>query len=52
MAKRAITQMATALNPVSTFMDGDQYALAALSEDHKEAVAAFREKRAPRFTGL
>jgi enoyl-CoA hydratase/carnithine racemase len=51
MAKRAITQMATALNPVSTFMDGDQYALAALSEDHKEAVAAFREKRAPRFTG-
>jgi enoyl-CoA hydratase/carnithine racemase len=51
MAKRAITQTATALNPVATFMDGDQYALAALSEDHKEAVAAFREKRAPRFTG-
>ena len=51
MAKRAITQMATALNSVATFMDGDQYALAALSDDHKEAVAAFREKRKPRFTG-
>jgi enoyl-CoA hydratase/carnithine racemase len=51
MAKRAITQFATALNGVGTFMDGDQYALAALGEDHREAVAAFFEKRAPRFTG-
>jgi hypothetical protein len=32
-------------------MDGDQYALASLSEDHREAVAAFFEKREPRFTG-
>lgn len=51
MAKRAITQIATALNPLGTFMDADQYALAALSEDHREAVAAFFEKRPGKFTG-
>ena len=51
MAKRAITQIATAGNAAATYMDGDQFALAAMSEDHLEAVAAFFEKRAPRFTG-
>jgi enoyl-CoA hydratase len=51
MAKRAVTQIATALNPLGAYMDGDQYALAALSEDHREAVAAFFAKRPPRFTG-
>jgi enoyl-CoA hydratase len=51
MAKRAITQMATALNPAATFMDLDQYMLAAMTHDHREAIAAFFEKRKPNFTG-
>jgi hypothetical protein len=32
-------------------MDADQYALAAASDDHREAVAAFLEKRPGKFTG-
>jgi len=51
MAKRAITQQATALNPLACFMDGDQYMLAALSEDHREALAAWRERRPGVYVG-
>ncbi|HXQ46967.1 MAG TPA: enoyl-CoA hydratase/isomerase family protein [Caulobacteraceae bacterium] len=51
MAKRAITQIAAANHAAATYMDADQYALAATSEDHREAVAAFFQKRAPHFTG-
>lgn len=51
MAKRAITQIATAGNAAASYMDADQFALAALSEDHREAVAAFFEKRPGKFTG-
>ena len=51
MAKRGITQMATALNQTASFMDADQYLLATSTEDHREALKAFRDKRTPKFTG-
>jgi enoyl-CoA hydratase/carnithine racemase len=51
MAKRGITQFATALNGVATFMDLDQYLVAASTADQREAIAAFFEKRTPQFKG-
>jgi enoyl-CoA hydratase len=51
MAKRAITEIAAANHAASIYMDADQYALAATSEDHREAIAAYFQKRAPRFSG-
>jgi len=32
-------------------MDLDQFALASLSEDHREGVDAFLQRRKPRFRG-
>jgi enoyl-CoA hydratase/carnithine racemase len=32
-------------------MDVDQFALAGLTEDHREGAAAFLERRKPRFRG-
>lgn len=51
IAKRAISAAASALHGATSHADLDQYALTASTADNREAVAAFLEKRAPKFTG-
>lgn len=51
MTKLTINRLAHALDDLASHMDVDQFALASLTEDHKEGVAAFMAKRKPRFRG-
>jgi enoyl-CoA hydratase/carnithine racemase len=51
MIKRSVDQVAGALDAAIMHADVDQWLLATHSEDYREAISAFFEKRAPTFRG-
>jgi enoyl-CoA hydratase/carnithine racemase len=51
MTKLTVNRLAHALDDLASHMDVDQFALASLTEDHKEGVEAFLARRKPRFKG-
>ena len=51
MTKLTVNRLAHALDDLASHMDVDQFALASLTEDHKEGVEAFLTHRKPRFKG-
>ena len=51
MVKTSVNRLSGALDDLAAHMDGDQYAITNTSDDHREGVAAFLERRKPRFQG-
>jgi enoyl-CoA hydratase len=51
MTKLTVNRLAHALDDLASHMDVDQFALASLTEDHRQGVAAFLERRKARFKG-
>ena len=51
MTKLTVNRLTHALDDLASHMDIDQFALASFSEDHKEGVAAFLDRRKARFRG-
>jgi len=51
MTKEAVNAVSAATAQASIYMDRDQFLLASSSQDYREGVAAFREKRLGKFTG-
>jgi enoyl-CoA hydratase/carnithine racemase len=51
MTKRTVNRLAHALDDLASHMDVDQFALTAMTDDSKEGIAAFLERRKPSFRG-
>ena len=51
MTKQAVNAVTSALDHTASYMDIDQFMLCQMTEDHKEAIAAFAGKRQSVFKG-
>ena len=51
MTKLTVNRLAHVLDDLASHMDVDQFALASLTDDHKEGVEAFLGRRKPKFSG-
>jgi enoyl-CoA hydratase len=51
MTKLTVNRLAHALDDLASHMDNDQFALAGLTEDHREGLEAYLRRRKPQFKG-
>jgi len=51
MTKQSINAVTNALDHAGSYMDADQFMLCQMTQDQSEAIAAFLEKRKPKFKG-